>query len=126
MDLEIFAVGFSACTATGPAIGSCIAVTTATGLPWTATPTTTTNVDIRNINIDQWLVNHPGSSACTVSGVVLRLTGSFNDADWNNTTRELVIVSKLGLVMHSPMGNNVPVTTTGTFRDTQQTLQILP
>lgn len=126
MDIEITSAVFRRCTASGTAIGTCTKTMTATNLPWTATPTTTTNVDIRNILIDIQLENEPGSTACTAAGVNAIITGSIINGDWNNTTREGVLRGTTGLFAHSVLGNNLPITLSGTVRDTQQTLQILP
>jgi hypothetical protein len=126
MDLEIIGAVFRRCTASGPNIGSCTLTLSATGLPWTATPTSTTHVDIRNIHIDQLLENEPDSTACLANGAKITLTGSLINADWNNTTRELILNRTLHLASHSALGNNVTMTAFGTFRDTQQSLQILP
>jgi hypothetical protein len=126
MDLEITSAVFRRCTASGGLIGSCTKTMTATNLPWTATPTSTTNVDIRNIVIDVVLENEPGSNACNAAGVNITITGGIVNGDWNNTTREGVLNGVTGLLAHSPLGNNLPITLSGTVRDTQQTLQILP
>jgi hypothetical protein len=126
MDMEIIGADFRRCTASGPAIGSCTKTMAATNLPWTATPTSTTLVDIRNVHVDVLLENEPGSTACTAAGVNILLTGSVNNGNWSNTSRHLTLAGTTGLVSHSPLGNGVPVTANGTFRDTQQTLQILP
>jgi hypothetical protein len=124
MDLEISDLDLRTCIATGPTIGTCSVSSTPTGLPWTATPTSATTVDIRNIDVDQTLL-HVVSSGCTVNGLRIRWTGDIMQAAWDNATRELNLVSKLGLVLHSTLGQNLPLTTSATFRDTQQTLQIL-
>lgn len=126
MDMEVTSAVFRRCTASGSLIGSCTKTMTATNLPWTATPTTTTNVDIRNILIDVVLENEPGSNACTAAGVKVIITGSIINGDWNNVTHEGVLRGTTGLFAHSPLGNNLPITLSGTVRDTQQTLQILP
>jgi hypothetical protein len=126
MDLEIIGAEFRRCTASGPGIGSCTQTSTSTGLPWTATPTSTTLVDIRNIHIDVLLENEPGSTACAAAGLKITLTGSLVNADWNNTTHELILSNTLDLNSHSAIGNNSTATAFGTFRDTSQNLVILP
>jgi len=126
MDLEITSAVFRRCTASGPLIGSCTKTMTAAGLPWTATPTSTTSIDIRNIDINAVLENHPGSTACTAAGVPIRVTGGLNNGSWSNAARELTLNGTLGLNSHSALGNGRPITAFGTFRDTQNTLQILP
>jgi hypothetical protein len=125
-DLRITSASYRRCTASGPAIGSCTMTVAATGLPWRATPTSTSTVTFDGVHIDALLENHPGDAACTATGVTIRFTGSINNGGWNNASRHVTLPGTTGLVSHSPLGNGVPATANGTLRDTQQTLQILP
>jgi hypothetical protein len=127
--VEITSASFVGCTATGPAasVGFCSATSTATGLPWTATAVSTSNIQIHGVNIDVAFENHPGSTACVGAGLTLRITGTLTGAKWTGNgagQHSIELLGATGLVSHSAVGNNVPITTTGTVTDTQHTLTV--
>jgi hypothetical protein len=125
--IEITSVSFRRCTLTSPAVGSCTQTSTATGLPWTATAVTTTNLQIHGIRIDTLLENHPGSTACNAVGINILLTGTLTGGRWSGNganQHELLLTNAEGVQSHSALGNGQVVTLNGTFRDTQQTLTV--
>ena len=120
--LEITSASFTGCTISGPFFGTCTMTWTSTNLPWTATAVTTSNIQIHGIDIDVVFDNHPDSSACSVVGFPFRITGTLTGARWTgNATHEMdVIPGATGLVFHfGILGNNLPLTSTGTLVDTQ-------
>jgi hypothetical protein len=130
---EITAASFAGCTVNGPATGLCTATSTATGLPWTATAVTTSNIQIHSVDIDVGLENHPGSTTCGAAGLSIRVTGTLTNGEWTGNganQHEITLTpgtgarAAHGLVTHSALGNGVPATVTGTIRDTQQTLTV--
>ncbi len=127
-NIEIDNATFTGCTATGaPAsVGLCTATSTGTNFPWTATAVSTSNIQIHGVNIDVAFENHPGSTACVGAGLTLRLTGTLTGARWhgNGATRTIELNGADGLVSHSAVGNNVPISTTGTVFDTANSLSV--
>ncbi len=127
-NVEIDSANLTGCTATGSAasVGLCTVTSTSTNLPWTATAVTTSNIQIHGVNLDVTYENHPGSTACVVSGLKQQITGTLTGIRWhgNGATRTLELNGADGLVTHSVVGNNVPITTTGTLFDTQATLSV--
>jgi hypothetical protein len=116
------------CTSSGPNIGDCAVTTIATTLPWTATGVTTSNVQIHDIRIDWRFETKPGGAAgsCTqVNGESIVLTGTWSGGAWNAAQHE-VIYNSAELTAHGfTFGiDNVPWTTTGTIRDTAQSLTL--
>ncbi len=127
-NIEIDSATFAGCTATGSAasFGLCTVTTASTNLPWTATAVSTSNIQIHGVNIDVTYENHPGSTACVGAGLKLRLTGTLTGMRWhgNGATRTIELNGADGLVSHSAVGNNVPISTTGTLFDTANTLLV--
>ncbi len=127
-NVEIDSANTTGCTITSGAgaFGLCTLTETSTNLPWTATAVTTSNIQIHGVNIDVTLENHPGSTACVGNGLKLQFTGTLTGIRWhgNGATRTLELNGADGLVIHSSIGNNIPITTTGTVFDTQGTLSV--
>jgi hypothetical protein len=126
--MTLTAASFTGCTATGPNIGSCTAVTTATlGSDPRVMALTTSDIQINSVVLDMTFQNHAGSRAClTVVGVSTTVTGALGGGQWSGNganQHEVIYNDDEGFVMHTPVGT-VPVTTRGTFRDTQQTLTL--
>jgi hypothetical protein len=128
--LTITSASFGGCTSSGPIIGHCTTTWIATKLPWVATPTSTTNITIDGVHINLTFENIPGAGAsCTngANGTKLTFTGNLRSGLWSGNganQHEITFSSAEGLVSHSALGNNSPVTLRGTFRDTQQTLTL--
>lgn len=126
--MTLTAASFAGCTATGSGIGTCTAVTTATlGSDPRVTAVTTSNIQIDSVVLDMTFQNHRGSTAClNVVGVSTTITGALGGGQWSGNganQHEVIYNDDEGFVMHTPVGT-VPVTTRGTFRDTQQTLTL--
>jgi hypothetical protein len=123
--LEITSALFRGCTATGPApIGVCTATSIATGLPWTATAPTATNIQIHGVNIVWRFENHPGSTACGINGATTTLTGTLTGGRFFNNTHTLHFPNAPGMTSESATLGDSQAFATGTLRDTQQTLVV--
>jgi hypothetical protein len=127
--LTVTSASFRRCTASGPGIGHCTATPVATPNPspdWALTGISTSNVQIHNVRLNVRFENPPTAASCVnVNGASITVTGALNGGVWNAAQHEIVITNAEGLVSHSAAtGNNIPVTTRGTLRDTQQTLTL--
>jgi hypothetical protein len=133
-NIEIDTASFNGCTlSAGAIIGQCTATAGPTNLPWTATAVSTSNVQIRGVNIDVFLENRPGGAACAGAGATIRITGTLAGGEWtgNGANQHEVLLTTgtgaraaSGLVSHSALGAGLPITVTGTVRDAQQTLTV--
>jgi hypothetical protein len=111
---------FTGCIGTGGA-DRCTNVTwTATGLPWTATPSTT-NVQIHGVNVD---IVYNGPAACQFTGQRINLTGTLSSGVFSNAAHDLNFAGGTGLIGHNAALGSNPVTVTGTITDDQRTLVI--
>jgi hypothetical protein len=124
-NLPITAVTFKNCTGSGPNIGHCTATPDATKLPWTATGTTLTNVQIHNIHITVKFETLPGATppACGLNGQSVTLTGTLTGGAWTSGVHSVDFSSSPGLEVVGPTGTAL-ATVSGTVRDTQQTLTL--
>jgi hypothetical protein len=129
--LTATSASFTGCTAIGPTIGTCTATSTATpnpNLDWRVTGVTTSNVQIHGMVVDFTLERAPGvrSAPClTVDGFRITVTGTLSGGQWTGngaSQHEVVFDNDTGFVLHGPSTH--PITTRGTFRDTQQTLTL--
>jgi hypothetical protein len=124
--LEITAGSFSGCTLAGAATGTCTATSTATSLPWTATAVSTSNIQIHGVNINVFLENHPGSTACGATGITIRVSGTLSGGRWTGNgagQHSVNVVGGTGLVSASALGTSA-ITPTGLITDTQGTLTV--
>ena len=114
------------CQGTLAATG-CTVTPFATRLPWTATGISSRNVQIEGVHIDVRFETRPpaGSTPCAVNGITSTLTGTLSLGTFNNTSHHITFDNATGLTSHSPLGSAV-ATVTGTVRDTQQSLVLLP
>jgi hypothetical protein len=74
---------------------------TVTGLPWTATARTTSDIQIHGVNID---VVNTGASCGILTGQTIKFTGTLAGARWlgNSGARRLELAGATGLVTHLP------------------------
>lgn len=123
--LTVTGATFTGCTATGTG-SDCTTTVTATGLPWRATGLTTTNVQIHNFNLTMLVETRPGASPppCAIQGMTATLTGTLTGGTWNASTHQFAFSNADGLTTHVPALGPWPTTTSGTFRDTSQTLTL--
>jgi hypothetical protein len=102
--------------------------TVASGFPWTATATTTTNIQIHGLRITIGLEHIPGDNPgqCGLNGADLLLTGTVTSGRWTHNAPDpsLDFVDAEGLVSHSGLGVNQAVTARGFITDTQGTLSV--
>lgn len=129
--LRITDVTIKNCTAASPLIGHCTVTPVATNLPWTATGTTATSVQIHGINIDWRFETLPGSapgSCLSMHNQSMTWTGTLTGSQWTGNgsgQHEIIVTGSAGVVAHGfVLTNNIPVTWLGTFRDTSQTLTL--
>jgi hypothetical protein len=124
--IEVTAGGFADCMGT---LGQnqCTATATGNNFPWTATATSTTNVQIHGVHVTVVFENTPGNlNACQVPGTVT-LTGTLTGGSWNpaNNTLNLSDSQTDGLTAHvlgTPLfASAYP---SGTVRDTAGTLRM--
>jgi hypothetical protein len=116
---------FKDCMGSGAA-GNCTATVSSTGLPWTATATATSNVQIHGVNIDVLFENTPGNpNACAAPGAKVLLTGTLTGASWQPATNQVQLAGATGLTAHF-LGFNTssPTTVQGTIEDTAGTLRM--
>jgi hypothetical protein len=102
--------------------------TMGTNFPWTATATSTTDIQIHRISVDILFENTPGNpSACPALGAKSLLTGTLRGGSWNPVSNEVFLVNETGVTDHF-VGLGGPsfseLTVTGTFRDTTGTLRM--
>jgi hypothetical protein len=126
-NLEITAASFGGdCTANLNGAATCTVDSAARALPWTATPTTATNVTLDGLHIGLTFTQStpgPGNCPAGLIGQNVTVTGRVTSgATFNSASHHLTLSNAEGLVSHSILGNGTPVTARGTFRDTQQTL----
>lgn len=129
--MEITAVSFRNCTGLAGTLGSgCTTTATATGLPWTATARTTTDIQIHNIDVDVQFETRPGGplGSCLLHNNVARVTGTLTGGTFDPSTiaanRRVTFNHAHGLTSHSALGSQSAFVT-GTFRDTTNTLNVL-
>jgi hypothetical protein len=103
---------------------TCTATTVATSLPYRATATTTSNIQIHNLRLDVLFENTPGNGRCSdagLAGASFLITGTLGGGRWTGNAvgqRSIVYSNAEGLVSHGALGNNIPVTVRGLFAST--------
>jgi hypothetical protein len=127
-DVTITDLGFPEdCHGTDNAAG-CTVTAKATRLHWTMTAPATDNIMIHGVHIDLRFETRPpaGSASCLLNGGTITITGTLRGGVWDTQEHELTFRKPLatGLTAHSALGNNLPVTVSGTFRDTTQSLTL--
>jgi hypothetical protein len=106
---------------------NCTATPVGTNFPWTATATSTTNVQIHGVNVDVLFENTPGNpTACPANGAKLLLTGTLTGGSWNPANNTVNFTHDDGLTDHGivPANAGVPAFVTGVLRDTAGTLRM--
>ena len=118
-DMQIRAGSFGGlCTASSAAIGTCTWTLTPTRFPWTATAVTTSNIQIHGVHIDVRFEQPRGLNTCVnVNGADLTYTGTITNIRYLGPGR-LDLQGAHGLVSHSALGNNNPLTVIGQLSDT--------
>jgi hypothetical protein len=114
------------CTASGAAIGTCKLTVHPTFYPWTLTLTATFpfSITLDGIVISIRFDNPPGLNSCAnVNGADMTLTGRLTGGNWTgNASHSMDFNNSEGLVSHSALGNNTPITTRALLTDTSGTL----
>jgi len=109
---------FSGCSGIGTMGANCTATAAATGLPWTATPSTG-NVQIHGVNLD-FLFG--GGATCRINGARVNVTGTLSGGVFSNSAHSLTFSGASGLTAHSSVFGSQPTTVTGLITDDQRTL----
>jgi hypothetical protein len=122
--IEITSASFVNCMGSGAA-SPCTATVVPTGLPWTATATSTTNVQIHGVQIDLVFENTPGAAACPAAGAKTLLTGTLSNGSWSPATNTVNLAPSTGLSAHF-LGTGITSSTTiaGTISDQAGTLRM--
>ncbi len=123
--IEVTRGGFQGCMGTFNAV-NCTATPVGT-FPWTATATSTADVQIHGVNITVLFENTPGNpTACPIFGSQITLTGTLTGGSWNPTSNELTLFGSTNLTAHflGTGGLNAPAFAQGTLRDTSGTLRM--
>jgi hypothetical protein len=125
--MEITAASFGGvCTTSGTSLGDCTVTTVPTRLPWTATAVASNNIQIHGVVIDTTFAEVPGlPGRCTGFIGQFTLTGTISGGTWTgNSAHAMDFHNAHGLVMHSGLGNGVPVTSRSSITDTQGFLTV--
>jgi hypothetical protein len=130
-NIEIDTANFSNCLLNAEQLGAtCTATSTATGLPWTATARTTSDIQIHGVNID--VVTTGATCGMFLTNQTVKITGTLAGARWLGNSpnpRRIELAGSTGLVSHLPAsagGSTSAITLTGTITDTQETLTVSP
>jgi hypothetical protein len=123
--VAITGAGFKDCMATF-GLNNCTVTATGAAFPWTATATSTTNVQIHGVHVNMVFENTPGNPNVCQDPFTSTMTGTLTGGSWNPATTELFLVHAQGLTAHSATLGGVSslVGLTGTFRDTASTLRM--
>jgi hypothetical protein len=118
-DMQIRAASFGGtCTFISPGTGTCLLSAQGTRFPWTATATTTSNIQLEGVHIDIRFLQ-TGTSTCAAGAVGLNQTVTGNLAGGNYTgVGRLDFNNAEGLVSHSALGNGSPMTIRASLSDT--------
>ncbi len=120
--LTVTSTSFNNCTAQGPVIGDCTVTPVGTNTDWTVTGVTTSNVQIHDIRIDVKFETKPGSALGSCKGGVhnqsILLTGTLGGGVWNAAQSSVTYTNAEGVSSHDAFGITIPVTVSGTIRDT--------
>jgi hypothetical protein len=119
------------CTGGSPNVAGCSATMTATGLPWTITGTTTSDVTIDGYHADVRFEDKPGTPGeCNPTFPDITFSGRVGGGVWNGGAgaHTITYTNATGLSatgFHSGGGQvTVPATLSGTLRDLAQTLTL--
>jgi hypothetical protein len=130
-DAAVIGSRFTNCRGVTAAVVNCTLTTTGSNFPWTATATTTTNLQIHNIHWNQLWENQPANpTACALNGLQLTYTGTLTGGSWDPSSvpanKRLTFNNADGLTGHpNNGGGSQQVLMTGTFRDLAGTLDVL-
>jgi hypothetical protein len=112
----------------GTVIANCTVTSVPTNFPWTATATSTTDIQIHGIRVDILFENTPGNAnSCSGLGAKSLWTGTLTGGSWNPASNDVLLANGRGLTMHF-LGLGGPsfseTTVAGTIRDTAGTLRM--
>jgi hypothetical protein len=112
--LDITSATFSSCHGNVGIGADCNVTAVASGLPWTANGTSTSDVQINITDIAATYSNdpaHPGQ--CTVIGRVAHLSGTLTGGAWTAANHKVTYASDPGLSSNDGFGTKVVQTTWG-------------
>jgi hypothetical protein len=122
--LAVTAASFRSCTSLGES-GHCAVTAVPTGLPWTVTGSTTSNIQIHGLRLDlRFDTLFPGGSPiCFFETQAPTVTGTLSGGTWDAAEHQVTFANDSGLFVHSGAGTFVS-TVSGSLRDTTQTLTL--
>jgi hypothetical protein len=103
---------------------NCTVTQTAQNLPWTATATNTTNIQIHGVDVNVLFENTPGNPTACALPTTWRVTGTLTGGSWNAANNELFFQHDDGLTIHTAQFGSSAFFVTGTIRDTSGTLRV--
>ena len=119
--IEITSGVFTRCHGQFAAV-NCTVTPQGTNFPWTATATSTTNLQIHGVNVDVLFENTVGNpTPCALLGVKLLLTGTLTGGAWDPASNSIELTHDHGLADHQIVpagGGTAQAFVTGTIRDT--------
>jgi hypothetical protein len=127
--IEITSARFRDCMGTFGEV-NCTVTPTGQNFPWTATATSTTDVQIHGVDVSVVFENTPGNPNACALATTVRVTGTLTGGSWapgaTIAGNELFFQHDDGLTVHTtaPTIASNPVFLNGTFRDTTQTLNM--
>jgi hypothetical protein len=125
--VTITQVNFRRCTGVGEVYGRCTVTRRPTNLPWRVTAINTGEIELHDMHYDDFFEDHPDTpNGCALKGFTNTVTGTVRSASWSGNgvnQHEILFNNDPGLEIHL-LGSRSPATTTGTLRDTQQTLTV--
>jgi hypothetical protein len=122
--IEITNAVFTRCMGTIGAV-NCTSTPTGANFPWTATATSTTDVQIHGVDVTVVFENTPGNATACPNPGTIRVTGTLTGGSWNPTSNEVTLEHELGLTAHVlGTGLNGVATVDGTIRDTSGSLRM--
>lgn len=119
--LDVTSAAFSSCVAAYPYSTTCNITVTPSGLPWTATGTTTSDVRLNVADLAIAYSSKP-SWSCPYGGATFHASGTLTGGAWNSGARSVTYSADTGLsVNYSQPGYPLPtyaMQTTGVLTDT--------
>jgi hypothetical protein len=117
--MAVTGASFKSCVGTGAGL-NCIATVGKTPADWLVTAIST-SVTIANFTMSVTYENASGAPACPLtSGGAFTVTGALTGGGWTSLAHTILYSADSGLTAH--IAGPVPVTASGTLRDTPQTL----
>jgi hypothetical protein len=115
--LDITSATFPSCQGDWGQGSTCKVTAIASGLPWTATGTSTSDVRINVTDITATYSNFPNSTSCAVVGRVRHFSGTVTGGAWSAAAHSLTYSLDPGLIVGFGFGYTGPAQTSGVLTD---------